>query len=174
MRPSIQEYAPFYGTYIQRVKEENPLTAMKNAYQEAKHFLPALPAEKADYRYATDKWTVKEVLQHIIDTERIMAYRALAIGRNDKAQLPGFDENAYVEVLDISHRSLPEMVEEFLELRSSTLRLFRSFTDVELLRQGTMSGNKTSVRALGYIIAGHQLHHFQILKDRYLKSTELA
>lgn len=167
MKPTTSEYAPFYGTYIRKVKEENTLEALESSFQEAKHFLPALPTEKADYRYAEGKWTVKELLQHMIDTERIMAYRALAIARNDKTPLPGFDENAYVEILDVSHRSMTEMVAEFLELRNSTLSLFRSFTDKELHRQGTMSGNATSARAVGYIIAGHQLHHFQILEERY-------
>jgi uncharacterized damage-inducible protein DinB len=168
MRPSASEYAPFYGTYVRKVEEENPLSALENSFQEAKDFLSTLPAEKAEYRYAEGKWSVKEVLQHIVDTERIMAYRALAIARNDKTPLPGFDENNYVENLDIDHRSLADIIAEFLELRISTLSLFGSFTREVLLRQGTMSGNPASVRALGFIITGHQLHHFQVLKERYL------
>lgn len=168
MRPSATEYAPFYGTYVRKVEEEHPLSALENSFQEAKDFLSSLPAEKAEYRYAEGKWSVKEVLQHMIDTERIMGYRALAIARNDKTPLPGFDENAYVENLDIDHRSLAVLMAEFLELRVSTLSLFRSFTNEVLLRQGTMSGNPASVRALAYIITGHQLHHFQVLKERYL------
>lgn len=168
MKPSTGEYSPFYGTYIQKVKEENTLSALENSWQEAKGFLSAIPPEKADYRYAAGKWTIKELLQHMADTERIMAYRALRIARNDKTPLPGFEENAYVDVLDLSHRSLPEIIAEFLELRSANLIMFRGFNDEVLQRQGTVSGNPASVRALGYIIAGHQRHHFQVLQERYL------
>lgn len=167
MRPTEQEFAPFYGKYIEKVREENPLSALEASYLEAQKFLPSIPAEKADFRYAEGKWTVKELLQHVIDTERIMAYRALCFARKEQKALPGFDENAYVEAVDVSGRNLLEMAAEFLEVKKSNISLFRSFTPEALLRQGTMSGGPASVRALGFIIAGHQRHHISILNERY-------
>ena len=168
MRPTTNEFAPFYGKYIEKIKEEHPLNALEASLIEARNFFPTIPAEKADFRYAEGKWTVKELLQHIIDTERIMAYRALCFARNEKTPLPSFNENAYAEAMDVSHRNLSEMAEEFLELKQSNIRMFRSFPEEALLRQGTMSGGPASVRAVGFIIAGHQRHHIIILKERYL------
>lgn len=167
MRPTEQEYASFYGNYIAQVKEENPIAALENSLAEARRFLPTIPADKGDYRYAEGKWSVKEVLQHMIDTERVMAYRALRFARNDKTEVPGYDENAWVESLDLSNRSLQELSEELVELRKSTLLLFSSFPEASYTNTGTANGQPASVRALAYIIAGHQRHHFTILKERY-------
>lgn len=171
MRPTVNEFAPFYGKYIEKVKEDHPLSALEASLQEAEDFLPTIPAEKEDFRYAEGKWTVKELLQHVIDTERIMAYRALCFARNEKTPLPGFDENAYVDAVDVSNRKLDEMAAEFLEVKRSSLSMFRSFMPEALLRQGTMSGGPASVRALAFIIAGHQKHHFNILKERYFSES---
>lgn len=167
MRPAKQEYAPFYGGYVDLVKEEDPVPALENALGETRQFLDSLPAEKAEYRYAKGKWSVKEVIQHMIDTERVMAYRALRFARNDKTELPGYDENAWVDNLDLRKRSLHDLSEELLELRLNTLRLFRSFPEAALTNAGVASGQPASVRALAFIIAGHQRHHFSILKERY-------
>lgn len=168
MRPTLQEYAPFYGKYVEKSEGNDPLSALEKSLEEARKFLIQIPEEKAEYRYAEGKWTVKELLQHLSDTERIMAYRALCIARNDKTELPGFDENAYVEALDLSNRSLTDIKEEFLEMKKSTISLFRSFHSEALVRLGKMNGQPASVRALGFIIAGHQRHHFMVLKERYL------
>lgn len=167
MRPTTQEYAPFYGGYVDQVKEEAPVPALENSLEEARQFLSSLPAEKAESRYAEGKWSVKEVIQHMIDTERVMAYRALRFARNDNTELPGYDENAWVASLDLSRRSLHELGEELLELRQSTLSLFHSFPESVYSNAGIASGQPASVRALAYIIAGHQRHHFNILKERY-------
>lgn len=168
MRPTQQEYAPFYSSYVDQVKEEAPVPALENALAEAQQFLNTLPANKAEHRYAAGKWSLKEVLQHMIDTERVMAYRALTFARNDKTELPGYDENAWVESLDLSNQSLQELGEELIELRKSTLRLFRSFPEAVYTRTGIASRQPASVRALAYIIAGHQRHHFNIIRERYL------
>lgn len=168
MRPDTNEFAPFYGKYVEKVSAPDALAALDNAFEEAQDFLPALPPEKADFRYAEGKWTVKQLLQHVIDTERIMAYRALCFARNEQKALPGFDENGYAEAADVSHRTLTDLYDEFLEVKGSNLKLFRSFTPEALLRQGTMSGGPASVRALAFIISGHQHHHFNILKERYI------
>ncbi len=168
MRPENHEFAPFYGKYIEKVKAENSLAALESSYKEALDFLPQIRENKADFRYAEEKWTVKELLQHLTDTERIMAYRALCIARKDQTALPGFNENAYVAALDLSGRNIQEIKEELLELKKSTLAMFRGFAEEALMRMGNMNGQPASVRALAYIIAGHQHHHFIILKERYL------
>ena len=168
MRPTSQEFAPFYGKYIEKIEENDPLSALEKSLKEAFNFLPQIPEEKAEHKYAEGKWTVKELMQHLSDTERIMTYRALCIARKDQTELPGFDENAYVEALDLSNRRLSDIKEEFLELKKSTITLFRSFPTEALLRSGIMNGQPASVRALAYIIAGHQRHHFMVLRERYL------
>lgn len=167
MRPTEQEFAQFYGKYIEKIVQDHPLAALEASLQEAQAFLPSIPAEKADYRYADGKWSVKELLQHLIDTERIMAYRALSFARNEQKSLPGFDENAYASVADVSGRNIEEMAQEFLELKRSNISLFRSFTLENLLRTGSMNGGPASARALAFIIAGHQRHHLNILTERY-------
>lgn len=167
MRPTTQEYAPFYGGYVDQVKEDAPVPALENSLEEARQFLSTIPELKAEHRYAAGKWNVKEVIQHMIDTERVMAYRTLRFARNDKTELPGYDENAWVDALDLNNRSLSELGHELLELRQSTLSLFRSFPEPVYSNAGIASGQPASVRALAYIIAGHQRHHFNILKERY-------
>ena len=169
MRPQQEEYAPFYAGYVEASKEENAIAALEQSFKEAIPFLQSLPEEKADYRYAEGKWSIKELLQHMIDTERIMGYRALRFARKDETELAGFDENAYVELLELSGRKLASLVAEFLELRNSTLSLFRGFSEEALKRRGKANGQPASVRAIGFIIAGHQRHHFKILQERYLK-----
>ncbi|WP_017731854.1 DinB family protein [Nafulsella turpanensis] len=169
MRPKQEEYAPFYAGYVEACKEESAIEALEQSFKEALPFLQSIPKEKADHRYAEGKWSVKELLQHMIDTERIMGYRALRFARNDQTELAGFDEDAYVSVLDLSNRKLSSLVAEFLELRNSTLSLFRGFSEEDLKRKGKASGQPASVRAIGFIIAGHQRHHFNILQERYLK-----
>lgn len=168
MKPDKNEYAPYYGTYISKVTAENPLKALEESMEEARLFFQELPEEKANHRYQPEKWSVKELWQHAIDTERIMAYRALCIARKDSTELPGFDENAYVEALDLEGRELSELFEEYFDQRKATISLFKSFSPEALLRKGTASGQPVSVRALAYIIAGHQAHHIQIVKERYL------
>lgn len=174
MRPQEHEYAPFYSGYIQLASEGEPLVALEKATEEISHLLPLLPEGKSDHRYAPDKWSVKQLLQHAIDTERIMAYRALAIARGESVSLPGFDENAYAEEANVSYRSLEDLRAEFLCVRKATLCLFQSFDTAALRKTGTANNSPISVLALAYIIAGHQRHHMNILKDRYFPEQQLV
>lgn len=167
MRPQKNEYPSFYETYVSAVKEEEPLLALEKSAEELHHFIPLLPEARSDYRYAPGKWSVKELLQHMIDTERIMAYRALTIARADKVALPGFDENAYAEVANVDYRSIAELREELQVVRKSSLALFGSFDAAALKRNGVANNNPVSVLAIAYIIAGHQKHHFKIIRERY-------
>lgn len=161
------EYAPFYGKYIARVTGDigHELSEQPAALAA---FIRNMPADKGDYAYAPGKWTVKQVLGHLIDTERIMAYRALRIARRDQTPLPGFDENAYAAVAPYASRDLESLMEEFELLRRSNILLFDTFSREELALTGTASGQTVSVRALLYIIAGHVKHHRAILEERYL------
>lgn len=121
----------------------------------------------ADYAYAPGKWTVKKLLNHIVDTERIFIYRALCIARGDQTPLPGYDENDYAEAAQVGHRSLVDLAHEFQSVRSATLSLFNSFGEHELLRTGIANGNAMSVNAIGFIIIGHALHHEVVARERY-------
>lgn len=165
--PANHEYAPFYKTYIEKVKGEDLHLILSQASRVSLVFWQAIPQELADYAYAPGKWTIKQLLNHIIDTERIFAYRALCIARGDETPLPGFDENDYADAAKVNHRSLLDLVHEFQAVRSATLALFNSFGEQELTRMGTVNGNAISVNAIGYIIIGHALHHEGIVRERY-------
>lgn len=162
------EYAAYYHTYIRLVKEADLIAAFTNHHEETFDIWSKVDESVGDYRYAEGKWIVKELLQHVIDTERIMAYRALTIARVPGADLPGYDENVYAQSANVNQRDLAEMVEEFHLLRQSNIVLFESFTRTMLERMGKADGNPVSVRALGGIIIGHALHHNNILMERYL------
>ncbi|MGV9005037.1 DinB family protein [Flavobacterium sp.] len=172
MKPSDlkpNEYAPYFLNYINQVSEEY---SMKEELEISVHrlikFVQNIPLDKFDYRYAEGKWTIKDILQHIIDTERIFVYRALRIARNDRTELPGFDENNYATEANGSSRSIQSLLTEFTTVREATLSLFKSLSTQELLRIGTASNNPVSVRAIGFMIIGHQNHHQKIFEERYL------
>lgn len=164
------EYAPFYQTYITTITDSGKgiVANLQDTLDELLLQLNRLPKEKENYAYADGKWTIKELLQHIIDTERIFAYRALRIARKDKTPLPGFEQNDYVDNCNASYRDFSVMLEEFALVRRGTILLFKSFTDEMLLQQGEMSGNAVTVRALGYICSGHLKHHINIINERYI------
>lgn len=166
-RPHIDEYSPFYHKYIETVDDDviDELETQAHAFAA---FVKAIPSEKADFRYASEKWSVKELIGHVIDTEKIMAYRALRFARNDSTPLAGFDEGSYVSNAHFSDRTLDDFAEEFNLLRRTNLHFFRSLTDIELARAGTANGVEITVKALLFIIAGHLNHHRRILTDRYL------
>jgi uncharacterized damage-inducible protein DinB len=172
MRPSqlnTTEYASYYGSYIAQVSEEFTLVEeLEISLHRFIKFVQDIPMDKIDYRYAEGKWTIKDIIQHIIDAERIFAYRALRFARNDKSELPGFEENDYVYEAQGNQRSIMELLTEFSALRHSTILLYKSFKDKELLRLGTASENPMSVRAIGFIIIGHQNHHQKVFEVRYL------
>jgi len=163
------EYASFYGTYIDAVSNEYSLIEeLEISVHRFIKFVREIPMDKFDYRYAEGKWTIKDIIQHLIDSERIFAYRALRIARNDKTPLPGFEENDYAAVANSDQRNIQSLLTEFATVRQSNIFLFQGFSEVEMLRIGTASGKQISVRALGLIIIGHQNHHQRIFEERYL------
>lgn len=172
MKPSqLQsiEFAPFYATYINQVSDEFTLTEeLEISVHRFIKFVQDIPMDKFDYRYAEGKWTIKDIIQHLIDAERIFAYRALRFARNDKTDLPGFEENEYVDNANANDRTIMSLLTELSAVRHSTLLLFKTFTDEQLLREGTANNNPISVRALGFVIIGHQNHHQRVFKERYL------
>jgi uncharacterized damage-inducible protein DinB len=131
-------------------------------------FVQNIPMDKFDFRYAEGKWTIKEIIQHLIDAEHVFSYRALRISRNDKTPLPGFNENDYVDNTNANARSIQGLLTEFSALRQSTLLLFKSFSEEQLKRMGIASNADVSVRAIGFIIIGHQKHHQKVFQERYL------
>lgn len=164
------EYAPYYKRYINPI-EKNGKSIIDNLVDSQKEFdaiLSNIPAEKQDFAYAEGKWTLKELIQHIIDTERIFCYRALCFARNEKTALPGYDQDVFVENDTANSRDFIDLIEEMQIVRKSTILLFKSFTDETLTRIGTASDTKMSVRAIGYLFSGHQLHHLNVVKERYL------
>jgi uncharacterized damage-inducible protein DinB len=162
------EYAPYYEPYIEALGDQELSSGFQDGIEFSVAFFKTIPLDKHEFRYAEGKWTIKDILQHLIDAERIFAYRALRISRNDTTPLPGFEENDYVETAHANRRSINDLLEEFAIVRKATVSLFSTFTDEELIRMGTASENPVSVRAIGFIILGHQKHHERIIRERYL------
>ena len=172
MKPSqLQptEYAPHYGNYINQVSDEYTLVEeLEISLHRFIKFVQDIPMDKFDYRYADDKWSIKDIIQHIIDVERIFSYRALTFARNDKTNLPSFEENDYVDEANGNTRSIMELLTELSAVRHATLLLFKSLHEKQLLKRGTANNNSISVRALGFVIIGHQNHHQKVFEERYL------
>lgn len=157
-----------YQKYVRLVPEEEISAALSANAVETENLLSALPREKWLYRYAADKWTICELVQHVIDTERIFSYRALSIARGEKQSLPGFDENAYAAASAANHRTKEDLLKDFGAVRAATKCLFESFTKEQLLQTGTSNQKVITPEAIGWIIAGHARHHLNILQERYL------
>jgi hypothetical protein len=166
-RPRSNEYPPYYNRYINLIEDEDILAVLENQKQEISDLLNGLGEEAAAYRYAPDKWSVKEVIGHIIDVERIFSHRALRFARNDKTPLPEFDQDNYIHNANFDLRTLIDIADEYRAVRESTLSMFYSFADEFYSREGTASGFKFTVRAIPFIIAGHEVHHQQILREQY-------
>lgn len=162
------EYNPFYQTYIDRADQLTLKEGLKHNSENVIAFFEHIPENKHEYSYQEGKWTIKEMLQHIIDTERIFTYRALCVAREDKTSFPGFDENAYVPPSMANNRTFESLMNEYKVVRSATITLFESFTEEMLLQVGIASNSPISVRALGFIIMGHENHHCGVLRERYL------
>jgi uncharacterized damage-inducible protein DinB len=165
---NLETVPHFYKNYVKQVEESDLLQALRISGHRALELVHSIPKDKIDFRYAPAKWTIRELLCHMIDAERIFAYRALRFARNDKTPLAGFEENDYAPQANASGRSLERITAEMAHLRSSTIDLFEGFTPEMLTRKGTSNNNELSVVALGFIIAGHETHHCHILKERYL------
>ncbi|HEX9215613.1 MAG TPA: DinB family protein [Gemmatimonadales bacterium] len=166
-RPEPDEIPSPWVGYVKRVPELDPVMACAAQIEETANLLRGLSDADATYRYDRGKWSIKEVVGHLCDIERIMAYRALRIARGDTTPLPGFDENAYVPVGKFDNRSLADLVGELRTSRAATLALLRTFDAEAWLRRGTANGKPVSVRALAYVIPGHERHHVEILRTRY-------
>ncbi|MDQ3082481.1 MAG: DinB family protein [Gemmatimonadota bacterium] len=167
-RPGTDEYSRYFAGYVARVPDGNVIDTLARQIVETSALLRALPDSRGDYRYASDKWSIREVIGHMSDTERVFTYRALTFSRADTSPLPGFDQDDYVRQAPFSRISLIELVDEFEHLRWSTLHLFRNLDDDALMRRGSANGNEITVRALAFLCAGHENHHVDILRTRYL------
>lgn len=169
-KPDKSEYAEFYSPYMEILPEDGSglIQRLESSLLECMTLMSDLSEEKEDYRYAEGKWSIKELLQHLIDSERVFAYRALRFARHDPKELPGFDENLYAETSHASDRSMSSLLEEFDLMRRSNILMFDSMEEVVLKRQGLVDGNSLSVRALGFICCGHLLHHLKVIQERYL------
>lgn len=169
-RPAKDEFLPYYGRYIDLVPGEDLIDALRSGQEATRRLLEPLPEARGDYRYGPDKWTVKEVLGHLIDTERVFVYRALRFSRNDATPLPGFDENAWMPQTGFGARSLRSLLDEQRAVRGATIAFFENLAEDAWTRVGTANNASMSVRAAAFVIAGHELHHQNVLRERYLKA----
>jgi uncharacterized damage-inducible protein DinB len=167
-RPSQNDHSTFYERYVSLVPGDDLLPTMQAAYKHTQDLMLNLPEEKHTHRYAEGKWSIREVIGHITDAERIFGYRALRFARQDTTELAGFDENAYVPASNAHNRELNDLLIEFTIVRAATLSLFKGFTEEMLDYRGVASGSGISVRSLGYVIAGHEMHHIKIIEQQYL------
>ena len=171
-RPGADEFAPFYANYVSGVPDGAIVDTLRQQGDALRALLAAVPADRAEHRYAPDKWSVKEVVGHISDTERIFSYRALRISRGDATPLPGFDQDTYVANAKFDRRPLSDLAGEFAAVRSATVALFAAMTDEESRRAGSANSMPVTARALAYIAAGHERHHVRILRERYLPAAQ--
>ena len=166
--PAPSEYAAYYGGYVNLVAGDDVVAALERQTLETLALVRGLPEARGDFRYAEGKWSVKELIGHIIDGERVFTYRALRFARGDETPLPGFEQDDFVEHGNHNARTLADLADEYEAVRGATLALFRSFDDAAWQRSGVASDNEMSVRAAAYVTAGHELHHVKILRERYL------
>jgi len=169
-KPDCSEYAEFYTPYIDILPDDgsNLIEQLESSLILAKNLFQRISEEKGSYRYATGKWSIKELLQHIIDSERVFVYRALRFSRGDGKDLPGFDENLYVDACRADDRSMPDLLDEFEHMRKSNILMFASLDESALRKKGSVDKNELSVRALGFICCGHLLHHLKVIRERYM------
>ncbi len=167
-KPSPATYPAYFKRYVDQVPEDDLSTAFQNQLPEIKQLLTSITEDRSMHRYDTGKWTLKEVLQHIIDTERIFNYRALCFARQETASLPGFDENSYAASSNANERKWEDMLEEFLAVRRSTEILFKSFSADVLDRSGISNNNPATVKSIGFTTLGHFYHHKKVIEERYL------
>ena len=173
-RPEPGEYPDYAGKYISLVAGNDVASALESQRVQTMQLLAGRSEREGNFRYAPDKWTVKEVVGHIIDTERIFVYRALRIARGDQTPMEGFEQDDFVRSGGFNERSLANLAEEFAQVRGASLGLFRSLNGEAWLRRGVANKNPISVRALAYMTAGHELHHRQILEERYFSAIPCA
>lgn len=166
--PASSEYAHYYGTYIANVPKTNVIDTLNAQMHEFYTFINSIPGDKAFSSYQEGKWTIKQVVGHLIETERVFAFRALVFSRRDKNPLPTMDQDDYVRYANHNSRTLHNLANEYLAVRIANIHLFQSMTKEMLSLRGTASGVEFTVRSIPFIIAGHQQHHTEIIKERYL------
>ena len=167
-KPQANESSEYFKRYINLVETDNIVATLKNQLTDIEKFFSAWPTDKWDYAYAEGKWTIKELLIHMIDTERILAYRALGIARNDKTALPGFDQDAFTPFMNAANRSVDSIMNEYRVVRLATIALFENLNDEALSRIGTASNAPASPLAQAFIIAGHEIHHMNVIREKYV------
>jgi hypothetical protein len=168
MRPTKKDYPDYFEKYLQLIEEGDVISALKINHQSVLDFIEEIPRLKQNYFYDDGKWTVKQVINHIVDTERILGYRALRFARGDNQQPLSFDENLYAKNANLSNTNMQMLVDEFDSIRLSNILLFKQLSDKELLLKGKIGLGEVSVLALGYFMCGHAQHHVNIIKERYL------
>ncbi|WP_439879956.1 DinB family protein [Pontibacter sp. MBLB2868] len=166
--PTTEEYSGYVAPYIQLAQAEDLIEGLTASYSYIAGLMQGLSEEQLLHRYAEGKWSIKELLVHMLDAERIFSYRALRFARQDKSALPGFDENAYVAPSRADNRDINSILAEYTAVRTATIELFKSFDEEALSQKGTGSGLELSVRAIGYTILGHEIHHLKVIRERYL------
>ncbi len=168
MNISHDEFNPYYLPYIQLAANQDIVLGLKKNVISVVDFYQNIPSEKLDHAYAEGKWTPKDILLHIIDTERVFVYRAMRIARQDKTEMVGFEQDDYVDAGKANNRTINSLIEEYKAVRNATIVLFDSFSDEELKSIGKANVSPVSVRAIGYIITGHENHHNNVIRERYL------
>ena len=162
------DYPVYFGTYINHVQNDDCILAMEENLNDFVTFIENISVEKYNYKYQENKWSVKDIVRHIIDAERIFAYRALRFARFDRTPIPGFEENDYAANINTTNIDMTDLLQEFILVRKSTIKLFESFTEEMLSAKGIASGKEISVLALGFIVSGHSIHHTNVIRERYL------
>jgi len=173
-RPQSSDYAPYYANYVMQVPDGDFLEILEGQLHDMKQLLGPLTEKQANFRYAPDKWSIKEILGHINDAERVFSYRLLRIARGDETPLPGFEQDDYIKTANSSEQTLSALLEEFTAIRRATIALVRPLDTSAWLRRGTASGKTVTALALAFITVGHALHHQRILADRYLPALPAA
>jgi len=168
MKAHATELAPFQNAYLSLVSDSDLVSQLKERLTIVKEFWSKIPIEKHDFAYAPNKWTIKQMLGHMIDCERILAYRALCMARGEQQSLPGFDEDSYVNNAHFQNNNFNDLLEEFELVRKSNIKMVEKFTDQDLKKKGNANGFENSVRGLVCVIIGHEMHHNNILNERYL------
>jgi uncharacterized damage-inducible protein DinB len=173
-RPAEAEYPPYFGKYVSLVAGDDILASLDDQLTETLALLRGVPESEGSFRYAADKWSIRELVGHLIDSERIFAYRALRFARNDRTPLSGFEQDDYIRHASLDACTLAALAAEFESVRRATLFLFRHLDAEAWTRRGVANESEMSVRAIAYIIAGHELHHMGILRDRYLMAAQAS
>jgi uncharacterized damage-inducible protein DinB len=168
-RPNQNDYKPYQEEYIKTVEGDNILKVLEVQLKAIPEFLNSIPEDKGLYSYSAGKWTIKEIIEHMTDGERIFAYRALSIARGETQILPGFEQDDYVKAAHSNNRKISELVDEFRKVREANLSLIKSFIEDDLNKRGNISDYQITVNAILYVMAGHANHHLNILKEKYLK-----